>query len=181
MEEVLVRFTEPIRDDHGSYRAQASGAVNAHGLWEGWIEFVAPDGTTLRSPRETEQPNRNALMYWAEGLTVAYLEGALRRALDAPAKPANRAAADELTTFDEPSRDIRPRPSHSILDPFATYQQGEGVLRQQLGALSRDHLLTIVESYDLPVTRSAVAVDRDLIDGIVAAVARLEGPSNSQS
>ena len=81
MAEVLVRFTEQIAAEDGtSYLPQACGAIADDGLWEGWIEFVSPS-RTLRSPRETEQPNRDALVYWAEGLTVAYLEGALDRAL----------------------------------------------------------------------------------------------------
>jgi hypothetical protein len=173
MAEVLVRFTEPIRGDHGgSYRAQASGAVDTDGLWKGWIEFVAPDGAAFRSPRETEQPNRIALVYWAEGLTVAYLEGALRRALDALAKPTVGSVADASSIFNDPAPPIRPRASHPILDPFAIYAQGKDVLRGQLAALSRDHLRTIIESYDLPVTVSTSATDRDLIDGIVVAVAR---------
>src|SRR5436309_7263596 len=82
MAEVLVRFTESVRGDDGSrYAAQASGALAKDGLWEGWIDFAGPNGNPVRTPRETEQPNRDALVYWAEGLTAAYLEGALRRAL----------------------------------------------------------------------------------------------------
>ena len=36
--------------------------------------------------RETTQPNLRALEYWATGLTPAYLEGALDRALEARPK-----------------------------------------------------------------------------------------------
>jgi hypothetical protein len=50
-------------------------------LWEGWIDFVAADGTrSIESGRETTQPNRADLAYWAQGLSFAYLQGALGRA-----------------------------------------------------------------------------------------------------
>ena len=38
-------------------------------------------GETLRSFRETTQPNLTDLRYWATGLTPVYLEGALERIL----------------------------------------------------------------------------------------------------
>jgi hypothetical protein len=53
------------------------------GSWKGWIEFASIDGDShVRTPRETEQPNRGDLAYWATGLTQVYLEGALRRAIE---------------------------------------------------------------------------------------------------
>jgi hypothetical protein len=36
-----------------------------------------------------------------------------------------------------------------VLDPFAVYQQGEGVLWKELGALSGDHLRNIIRAYAL--------------------------------
>jgi hypothetical protein len=59
------------------------GAIADDSLWEGWLEFL-PAGTdqrdAIRTGRETEQPKRTDLMYWAQGLTQVYLEGALQRA-----------------------------------------------------------------------------------------------------
>jgi hypothetical protein len=53
------------------------------GRWQGWVEFLPPrGGRVLLSGRETIQPNRADLAYWASGLTPVYLEGALGRALD---------------------------------------------------------------------------------------------------
>jgi hypothetical protein len=184
MAEVLVRFTEAIHDNTGTpYRAQASGAADSDGLWEGWIEFTREDGLTLRTPRETEQPNRVALTYWAEGLTGVYLEGALARASDASAGPPVRFSDPAPSIFDTAAPAARvtradrvPRP---VLDPFATYQQGERVLRQQLSALSRDHLLALVEAYALPVDLSKTITDRHLADEIARAVG--EHPSTSHS
>ena len=60
MAEVLAQFAEPLTTTDGSsYLAQACGAPNDHGLWEGWIEFVPINGgPPLRSSRETTQPNK---------------------------------------------------------------------------------------------------------------------------
>jgi hypothetical protein len=178
MAEVLVRFIDRVRDDRGAlYSAQACGGVASDGLWDGWIEFVGENDVPLRSPRETKQPNRDALVYWAEGLTAAYLEGALRRALDTLVEPTVRVPSPEPSIFSEPADPGRAarqsRSAHPVLDPFATYAQGEGILRQQLSALSRDHLLTLIDAYALPIDQRASTTDRELADEIVDAVRRL--------
>ena len=81
---VLVKFNDVVRGEDGrSWRAQVCGRQAAENMWEGWIEFEPSDGgEEIRTPRETTQPNRTDLEYWAAGLTEAYLEGALERALD---------------------------------------------------------------------------------------------------
>ncbi|HJQ10300.1 MAG TPA: hypothetical protein VJ840_04645 [Gemmatimonadaceae bacterium] len=84
MPEILVKFDEPIpRSDGVEYFAQACARERNDGLWEGWLEFrpVAGDGDSVNSGRETTQPNRNAVMYWAQGLSRVYLMGALERAV----------------------------------------------------------------------------------------------------
>jgi hypothetical protein len=178
MAEVLVRFTEPVRAADGQlYSAQACGGVASDGLWEAWIEFVDASGMPVRTPRETEQPNRDALVYWAEGLSAAYLQGALRRALDVRVAPPVIATGTEASLFSGPARSsaaAQPVRPHSVLDPFTTYVQGEGVLRQQLWALSRDHLLTLIDAYHLDVgngfgPRIQLSTE-ELIDGIIHAV-----------
>lgn len=87
MAEVLVRFTTPVKSEDGElYSPQACGGVADDGLWNGWIVFTSEStGKVVRTGRETTQPNRTDLLYWAKGLTEVYLEGALERALDAPA------------------------------------------------------------------------------------------------
>src|SRR3954462_15940716 len=84
MSEILVRFDEPIpRSDGAEYFARAIARGRVDGLWEGWLEFSPVDGKSpsIKSGRETTQPNRNAVMYWAQGLTRVYLMGALERSL----------------------------------------------------------------------------------------------------
>ena len=98
MPEILVQFDEPIADPGGRrYFAQAVGHHREDGLWEGWLEFIAvnEDAPAAGSGRETTQPNRAGIDYWAQGLSKVYLEGALARAeslLDAR----ERVRAEEL-------------------------------------------------------------------------------------
>lgn len=84
MSEVLVKFDEPIMNPGGGmYFAEAIGRQRADdGLWEGWLEFEAADDSrpAISSERETTQPNRVDLEYWAQGLSYVYLQGALARA-----------------------------------------------------------------------------------------------------
>lgn len=86
MAEVLVEFQALVVASSGAaYRARACGGEARDGTrrWQGWIEFVPlHGGPTIRTPRETTQPNRSDTAYWAGGLTPVYLKGALRRALD---------------------------------------------------------------------------------------------------
>lgn len=80
---ILVKFDEPIRDVDGTtYFAQAVGRKRDDGLWEGWLEFtrMSEGPTAFTSARETTQPNRADLDYWAQGLSQVYLQGALARA-----------------------------------------------------------------------------------------------------
>jgi len=86
MAEFLLRYQAPITGPDGlKYEARAYGAaIDDDRLWEGWVEFVPIDGgSTIRTPRETTQPNRVNTVYWASGLEPVYLEGALLRALAA--------------------------------------------------------------------------------------------------
>lgn len=177
MAEVLVRFTENIAAEDGTaYQPQACGGIADDGLWEGWIEFTSPSGRAVRTARETEQPNRDTLLYWAEGLTVAYLEGALDRAL---APRIVREPADAMASSSIFSRSATRRPNaatpHAILDPFAVYAEGEDLMRGQLAALSRDHLVSIIEEYRLPIDTHGSMSNAGLIDAIISTVARNGG------
>lgn len=98
MERVLRTFAEPVASRDGvRFFARVCGRELQDGLWEGWLEFEArAEETVLRTERETMQPNRGAVEYWAAGLTPVYLEGALERALKpmerAPESPPARSA-----------------------------------------------------------------------------------------
>jgi hypothetical protein len=149
--ELLVTFTEPTRSAIGDlYYPRAFGRVGSDGLWEGWIEFTrAGDDAIVTTSRETLQPNRTDVMYWAQGLTQTYLEGALERALKPT--PALQPASQDRVFVNSTPRAINlgvgalsPR---VVLDPFLTYVEGENLLRNQLHALSPDHLHNIIEAY----------------------------------
>jgi hypothetical protein len=154
---VLVQFEAVLASPNGTlYVPRASGRELADGRWEGWIEFVPStdeSGSVLSSPRETIQPNRGDLAYWASGLTLVYLEGAFQRAWDATgAVPRVTAAMPPAT---RPSPPLRPPVDvavelapHAVLNPFDVYAQGEDVLRQQLRALDVSHLQEIARAYN---------------------------------
>jgi hypothetical protein len=83
MAELIQQFADAVRDARGdAYEAFAYGEERAGGTWVGWLEFrpLSGVGAVLRTERETTQPDRGALEYWASGLELIYLEGALARA-----------------------------------------------------------------------------------------------------
>jgi hypothetical protein len=162
MAEVLVQFEDTVSGPDGRvYTARVCGRKADDGLWEGWIEFTPHgEGMVLRTPRESEQPKRSDLEYWATGLTAVYLEGALRRALR-PALPDLRPRTVEARpVYDRPAPphlDDAPaseraahitRP-HAVLNPFEIYAQGEDTLLDELRALNEGHLRTIIRAHDL--------------------------------
>jgi hypothetical protein len=175
MAEVLVRYTATVRGNDGTeWVPQACAGIADDGLWEGWIEFVSGE-RAIRTGRETEQPNRDDLMYWAQGLSEAYLQGALIRATtERKVIPGEPVFAPR---FDGPARPTAPRGFRirAVLDPFATYLQGENLLRGQLTALSHDNLVAIVEDYALPVYGTSDMQTRKLVDAIVDSVRELMG------
>ena len=158
MSEVVVKYDEPIEDPEGRrYMARAAAREREDGLWESWLEFVPIDerDNVLASERETTQPNRVNVEYWAQGLTKVYLEGALQRAI-------NLSETHEGTAPPRSQRDLSGGPSvrhrpdaeaaavmtpRPVLDPYRVYSQGEDVLRSELAALSRSHVESIVAAY----------------------------------
>jgi hypothetical protein len=181
MAEVLVQFTGRVLDGRGgAYTARVCGEPQPDGTWHGWLEFLdGPDGRAVRTERETTQPDRSALEYWAGGLSEEYIDGALARALHRPVAPLVPAIEPPRTP--PPSRRSTPGTAEvrAVLDPFATFAQGESVLRSELRALSADHLRGIIRAYSLydgepPVT----ARDSELVTLIVTAVReRVLGPA----
>ena len=83
MPQFIQQYTQPLTDENGvTYTAFVYGEPRADGTWEGWVEFNPSDSTRpiLRTGRETTQPDKSALAYWASGLEPLYLEGAFARA-----------------------------------------------------------------------------------------------------
>jgi hypothetical protein len=160
----LVEFRTLIAAETGErYQARAVGAQRTDGMWEGWIEFEPLDGgDVLSSARETTQPNLTDLEYWATGLTPVYLEGALKRAL----LESTNAASGPLGT--------EPTLAAAVLNPFTLHRRRPDLLAQELCALSRAHLIAIIEAYELsdsPSNRLDDLSSADLANLIVRRVA----------
>jgi hypothetical protein len=176
MAEVLVEYSDVVIGGDGvRYLARACGAPTPSGTWQGWLEFVQPEGgETLRSGRETTQPNRTDTVYWATGLTAVYLEGALERALHPVTRPAPRTAGPSpFKPPTEPAPDFADEVPESILNPFSVYRKGETLLRRQLAAFSVWHLVNIVRAHGLS-DQSATELNEmsaeELIELIVSGV-----------
>ena len=185
MADVLVQFSDPVTIRGGrAYIARACGSEMPDALWQGWIEFVPiGGGEPLRTGRETTQPNRADVLYWATGLTPVYLEGALERAL----KPAHRPIEPDIPPpiFDGPAPDLPPSPPlpESIQNPLSVYRKGERLLRSQLGALSQRHLVNVIRAHelsDLDADALNGLSEAALIELIVAAVQSAEEPTASR-
>ncbi len=83
MEGLVHEYTTLLRTASGeAYAARVYADRQPGGLWEAWFAFVPlSGGLTLTTDRETTQSSRDAVAYWASGITPTYLEGALTRAL----------------------------------------------------------------------------------------------------
>jgi hypothetical protein len=177
MSEVLLEYEPIVSETDGSqWKPRACGRRGDGHMWEGWIEFVPLNraSSPVRSRRESTQPSRESLIYWATGLTPVYLKGALERARfePAPQPPLRRVAP----LFDGPAPEpdpvqtpIVPNP-HAILDPFDVYAQGEDILIRQLDALDTARLRDIVRAYELLTAEDAEKGTRlDLATAIITA------------
>jgi len=81
MTDVVREFDEVFVDGADRYRARVVAAPYRDSMWQGSIEFHPVSGGSLcRTGRETVQPGRAAVVYWAEGLEPLYLDGAYERA-----------------------------------------------------------------------------------------------------
>ena len=81
MRELIHTYAASVISPAGvRYTVHAYGNRAESGLWNGWLVFdPVGSGTALRTERETTQPDRAALEYWAAGLEPIYLDGALGR------------------------------------------------------------------------------------------------------
>jgi hypothetical protein len=175
MADVVRVFDEPVLLNGVPYAAQVCGRPNGH-VWEGWIEFAAEDGSDVRrTARETTQPDRDALVYWSQGLSGTYLEGALARTLTrikVRTRPMPRSYFDEPEESPVVEHEGPTEVTRAVLDPFSVGSKGEDLLRSELSALRAWHLRNIVRSYDLakPSADLESMTAPELVELIVAAV-----------
>ena len=83
MDTLLQQFETPVAGKDGDrYVAYLYGRDRPGDTWQGWIVFErVRDGQRFSTLVETTQPNAQAVLYWGTGLTEAYFDGALERAL----------------------------------------------------------------------------------------------------
>jgi len=91
LDQLLQQFEQAVTDAAGvSYRVYVYGRSRPADTWQGWIVFErTSDSERFATPVETTQPSADAIRYWAQGLSQAYFDGALWRAMHtgAPAVP----------------------------------------------------------------------------------------------
>lgn len=182
MAEIIQKYDTRLRGrDERRYMAQACGRMRDDGMWEGWLEFLPLEpGIPVVSHRETTQPNREDLVYWASGLTDPYLDGALLRALTVeelvpapePGAPVSEGPAPHRAAAARPASTDPPR---AVLDPFHVHAEGDDILRAQLNALSPGLLRNIVRAYQLSALEPgdlALLSKQELVTLIIEAVER---------
>ena len=178
MAQVLVSFEEALTDGDCRYHARVVGRLAEDGMWEGWLEFEStddPECEPVIGPVESRQPKREHLVYWGNGLTPVFLQGALRRARQ-PIVMRSRAVI-ETPASDRPAKRIIHMPPldrrpEAILDPFAIRSRSLDILDQELRALNRSRLLNIIDAHHLnpPRTDLSWMSDSQLVRFIVVAV-----------
>ena len=79
---VIRKHPNNVVSGNAIYVVHICGEDRLDGTWIGWLEFHPIDSRhpILITDRETSQPNRAALEYWADGLEPVYLDGAFARA-----------------------------------------------------------------------------------------------------
>ena len=119
MERLLQQFEKPITDDTGAlYRVFVYGRSRPSDTWQGWLVFErTSDGQRFATDVETTQPNAEAVLYWASGLSNAYFDGALVRA-----------------------QNPRPRDTSAIPVPPPVVTSDTQTHRRRLAAVERDVL-----------------------------------------
>ena len=119
MERLLQEFERPITDTAGTlYRVFLYGRSRPGDTWQGWLVFErTTDGRRFATDIETTQPNADAVLYWATGLTDAYFDGALARA-----------------------QNPRPHDASTVAAPPPIVTSDSATHRRRLAALERDVL-----------------------------------------
>jgi len=101
MDTLFQQFERPMRDAAGdTYLVFVQGRSRPRDTWEGWLVFERQrDARRFNTGTETTQPDAQAVLYWASGLTDVYLEGALDRALAVDIAPRSISEAPPLVGY----------------------------------------------------------------------------------
>jgi hypothetical protein len=144
MDTLFQQFERPMTDAGGdTYLVFVQGRSRPHDKWEGWLVFERQrDARRFSTPVETTQPDDQAVLYWASGLTAVYLEGALERALSVSIAPRSIAEAPPLAGYSvdavERTRRLTQIERH-VLALFQNIRLTRLVTERVLGQLPYEH------------------------------------------
>jgi len=137
MDELLQQFEQAI----DGYNVYLYGRSRPGDTWQGWLVFERrSDDRRFATDIETTQPNAQAILYWATGLTDSYFEGALERALKTPRERHDRVAMQEANLAEI---------EHDVLACFRFHRAVRLETRQVLDELPFAHAATTRAIEDL--------------------------------
>lgn len=141
METLLQQFETPIVRNGVTYIAYLYGHERTDGTWEGHITFErASDRARFTTPVETTQSNAQAVLYWATGLTDAYFDGALKRAMSSPPPPRVAPAPPPVVGRDAAVREQRREDlERAVLGLFATHGASQLLTQHIFDSLPNSH------------------------------------------
>ena len=124
MDHTLQYFEKPVTGRDGAeYIVSLFGRSRPHNTWEGWLVFERrDDGRTFSTGIETTQPNSAAILHWAAGLSDAYFEGALERALREKRTPRPRVMNPPVVSGDVDANTRAARLSRLERDILSLFQ-----------------------------------------------------------
>ena len=134
--ELVQQFETPVTGrDNNTYIAYLYARLGSHKTWEGLLTFErTSDGKRFETAVETTQSTRDAVRYWAGGLTQSYFEGALERAMRTAPQPPAQPAPPPLVEFGSNANTRQARLAdleRQILDMFRKRHQSR-LLAQEL-------------------------------------------------
>lgn len=131
MDRLLQTFELPFRDRSGDeYDVHVFGRGRERDTWQGWLVFARRrDGASYTTDIETTQPNVEAVLYWASGLTDPYLDGAFHRARRRALAPSPDVPAIE-TTYNYRLARIERDVLHAFTDHSTTQLSTAALMRE---------------------------------------------------
>ncbi len=167
MDQLLQQFEQAVTDTAGvTYRVYVYGRSRPADTWQGWLVFErSADSERFATPVETTQSSADAIRSWAQGLSKAYFDGALWRAMHAgvPAVPRVRLpppAIRGLENEDERRRRLAVI-ADDVIATFARFGSTRLVTRTVFDALPYAHADVVRAVGQLAQTGSIIRSTED--------------------
>jgi len=125
MDQLLQQFETSVDDAGGNrYVVYLYGRSRPGDTCQGWLVFErVSDRRRFSTPVETTQPNMEAVSYWGTGLSAAYFDGALQRALNPGSAGVPVRPIEPLVEFGVDSAERRDRLSAIERDVLAWFDR----------------------------------------------------------